>query len=71
MLSWSGGLIHTIMIYSGQEYYTLIDFSLTEYVIKLIKGLIECGQMDKNAKLANTLLLKEYILQELWVPIKK
>jgi len=41
------------MIYSGQGYDTLNDFSLTEYVIKLIKGLIECDRSYKWTKMQN------------------
>jgi hypothetical protein len=40
----SSGLVHRIMIYSRQRQNTSNDFTHTEYVIKLIEGLTDCGR---------------------------
>jgi len=65
MLTESGGLVHRIMIYSGQGQDTSNDFTHTEYVVvKLMEGLTDCGRslyMDNyynSVKLAHTLLVK-------------
>lgn len=45
MLTESGGLVHRIMIYSGQGRDTSDNFTHTEYVVvKLMEGLTECGR---------------------------
>lgn len=65
MLTESDGLVHRIMIYSGQGKDTSNDFTHTEYVVvKLMEGLTDCGRslyMDNyynSVKLAHTLLAK-------------
>jgi len=65
MLTESGGLVHRIMIYSGQGNDTSDDFTHTEYVVvKLMEGLTGCGRslyMDNyynSVKLAHILLTK-------------
>jgi len=66
MLTESGGLVHRIMIYSGQGNDTSDDFTHTEYVVvKLMEGLTGCGRslyMDNyynSVKLAHILLTKK------------
>jgi len=61
----SGGLVHRIMIYSGQGKDTSNVFTHTEYVVvKLMESLTDCGRslyMDNyynSVKLAHTLLAK-------------
>lgn len=65
MLTEPEGLVHRIMIYSGQGHDTSTDFSHTEYVVlKLMEGLDSCGRslyMDNyynSIKLDITLLNK-------------
>lgn len=65
MLTEPGGLVHRIMIYSGQGRDTSNDLSHTEYVvIKLMEGLNSCGRslyMDNyynSVKLTHILLNK-------------
>lgn len=65
MLAEPGGLVHRIMIYSGQGHDTSADFSHTEYVvIKLMEGLDSCGRSlymhnyYNSVKLAITLINK-------------
>ncbi|XP_025404973.1 piggyBac transposable element-derived protein 4-like [Sipha flava] len=65
MLTESSGLVHRIMIYSGQGQDTSNDFTHTEYVVvKIMEGLTDCGRslyMDNyynSVKLAHILLAK-------------
>lgn len=64
MFTEPGGLVHRIMIYSGQGHGTSNDFSHTEYVIKLMEGFHSCGRLScmdsyyNSVKLAHTLLNK-------------
>jgi hypothetical protein len=45
MFTESSGLVHIIMIYSGQGQDTSNDFTHTEYVIvKLMEDLTDCGR---------------------------